>query len=105
MTPKQAELAALMRAGVQDGPWEATGPSGIRYTEAGLATPQYARDARWWDPETYDRHVFVKVVPGAKRWHVLVRVSATPWTVPSEGEVSMKRALEVVANPADSFTR
>lgn len=105
MTPKQTELAQAMRAAVRDGAWEWTGPASMRYTEANLPTPQYARDNRWWDPETYDRHVMMKLVPGRGKWHVLVRVVATPWTGASESEVTMKRALEVVSAPADSFTR
>lgn len=103
MTPKQRELAHAMRDAVKGGAWEWTGPTGMRYTEACIPTPQYARDNRWWDPETYDRHVFVKIVQGRDRWHMFVRVSATPWTGASESEVTMKRALEVIANPADSF--
>lgn len=105
MTQKQTELAEAMRAAIRSGAWEVTGATSIRYSETNLPTPEYARDARWWDPETYDRHVFVKAVQGAKKWSVFVRVNRAPWVSVSESEVTLKRALEVVANPADSFTR
>lgn len=103
MTPKQTQLFDAMKDAARSELWEVTGGGSIRYTERDIPTPQYARDARWWEPATYDRHVFVKVVPGRSKWAVFVRVAKAPWVDVSESEVTLTRALEAVENPAALF--
>jgi hypothetical protein len=76
----------------------------VRYTET-LPTPQHMRtwpsqhnsNLHPYDTETYDRHVFLTLA------HVqakpLLRIARAPWVGATDTEISLARALEVLADP------
>jgi hypothetical protein len=96
MAAKRDRLAAQMREAVTAGEWTAVGPSTIRWTLSGRPTPDWVT-SRQWPASTFDAHVFLTLI-GSK---VILSVDRVPWVERRDVSVSMARAFEVLANPAE----
>jgi hypothetical protein len=106
----QEALQAALTAAVESGEWKrlpGTVGTTVRHSTA-HRTPEWAlRPGRFgagaaWPSEEYERHVFVTVVTGL-RWAVILGTSAAPWSRRLDRRVSMRRAVEILADPASAF--
>jgi hypothetical protein len=59
-------------------------------------TPEYAREAGWWPGETYTELTFVNFI-GVERISAIVKEARVPWIARQDRKVSVKRALERLA--------
>lgn len=114
MTPTQKRLHDAIMAALADGTvWqrvpEASGFT-IRYDERDLATPDWAQKPGIYGGgapypfPTYNRMVFLTIVPGEK-WYLSLRVARAPWVGCHDQTVTFKRAFEVLADPAACWDR
>jgi len=113
-TPTQQRLLDAIRdALADDGQWVRLRGSidglTIRYTERDLTTPElamkrgiYGGPPQWPNP-TYDRHIFLTVIPGQK-WSILLTLARAPWVGNRDQGITFKRAFEVLADPAGVFS-
>jgi hypothetical protein len=85
-----------MREAVTAGEWTAVGPSTIRWSLSGRPTPDWVTSRQWPAP-TFDAHVFLTLIGST----VVLSVDRVPWVERRDVNVSMARAFEVLANPAE----
>lgn len=108
ISKKRQQLIDDLRAAAAIGDqWKAVAGHGltVRYTET-LPTPermrtwpsQHSPNLHPYDTETYDRHVFLTLVHTQAR--PLLRIARAPWVGATDTEISLARALEVLADPA-----
>jgi hypothetical protein len=104
LTPKRRELFDGMLA---SGWAEVEGRSIliIRWDSPDLEFPQYMRDwpsgAYKYFPETYRRHVFLSMVTTIHA--PMVRLCHAPWAGAHDQDVTLRRALEVLKDPAGAL--
>jgi hypothetical protein len=101
MTKTQTQLYARMRELVAEGTWDALPNVGItvRWTRT-VPTPGWAKDRRYWEADTYNRHVFLTL----QRSGVILGVSSAPWMGRRDSHVPYRRAFEVLDNPQAAFS-
>ena len=108
ISKKRQQLIDDLRAAASTGDrWKLVAGHGltVRYTET-LPTPQRMRtwpslhspNVHPYDTETYDRHVFLTLAHTQAK--PLLRVARAPWMGAIDTEISLARALEVLADPA-----
>lgn len=103
MTKTQAALVAAMKAAIAEGTWAVVNGQTIRFTET-VDTPEIHRGTGFgrWPHPTYDRHVFLTVVP-RKPWAIIFRETPAPWVGARDSTITFKRAFEILEDPAGVF--
>lgn len=105
LTPKRQALLDAMKAAIDSGKWSRVPDSygyTIRYTEE-RETPDWAQKDRGWCAgalypfPTYTACVFLTLVLGGK---VILGNGSAPWMGRRDQDITLKRAQEVLANPA-----
>lgn len=103
MTPKRRELFDLMVSKIGHG-WEFVPTFGftIRWDRE-LTTPEWAKETgRYlpsWNEPTYPQHVFLTLV--SFKSNPILGVSSSPWVSRQDTSITLKRALEILNDPAE----
>jgi hypothetical protein len=102
MTKTQTQLYARMRELVAQGTWDAL-PTNVgitvRWTRT-VPTPGWAKDARRWPADTYNRLVFLTL----QRSGVILGISSAPWMRRQDSHIPYWRAFEILDNPQAAFS-
>lgn len=117
LSPKRAELIERMRtlAFNPNPTWQPVPGHGItiRYSERGLATPDWCRERRVipglggertlpkWDEPTYNRHIFL-TLPTLTGKPILT-VARAPWVGAQDAYVTLAVALCILDDPASAL--
>lgn len=104
MTPQRRKLADAIVNAANDpnSPWKVAGPNTISYTET-LNTPDDFRgDGFAKHPyPTFNRHVSLTLAAGTP----ILGVARAPWVGGNQSYLTIKRAHEILADPAHVFRR
>lgn len=103
LSPAKARLVRALRSAAGSDLWELVPGTGgtivARYTETGVTTPDAFRSI--YDHPTYDRHMWVTVLPHEGRaWSVVLDNARAPWLSTSQSKITMARACALLSEPA-----